>query len=90
MNGHINQNANRNIYLNIVRSISEKDYCAISTIDKNTEGGYYLVKWTSDSYNFQYSHKLGKYVIKDGELVCDAVYLNPLDNFNQRYTPHEK
>ena len=65
-------------------------YCgAIYTTEKNSESGYYLVKWTSDSYNFQYYHKLVKYVIKSGELVCDAVYLNTLANFKRWYTPNE-
>ena len=40
---------------------------------KNAEIGYYLVKYTSDSYTFKSYHKIGKYIIKAGELVCDAV-----------------
>ena len=38
----------------------------------------------------QYYNKIGIYFIKAGELVCDAVYLNPLANFKQWYTPYEK
>ena len=34
---------------------------------KNTENGYYLVKCTSDSYNLQSSHKIGRDVIKASE-----------------------
>ena len=41
-----------------------------------------------DSYTLQYYHKIGRDVIKAGELVCNAVYLKPLNNFNQWYTPH--
>ena len=48
------------------------------------------VKWTSDSYTLQSFHKIGKDVIKSGELVCDTVYLNPLANFKQWYTPNNK
>ena len=56
---------------------------------KNAESRYCIVEWTSDSYTQQsYNYKV-KYVIKAGELVHDAVYLNPLVNFNQRYTPLE-
>ena len=76
------------IPLNIVRDISENYYDTISVIDKNSDSGYYLVKWTSESYTLQYSQKLGKYFIKIDELVCDAVYLNPLANFNKWYTPY--
>ena len=37
-----------------------------------------------------YFHNIGIHVIKAGELVCDAVYLNLFDNFKQFYTPYEK
>ena len=59
-------------------------------LTKNTENGYYLVKWTSDSYIVRSSHKIVKDVIKYGYLVCDAVYLNTLANFKQWYTTYEK
>ena len=32
----------------------------------------------------------GRDYITTGELMCDAVYLNPFDNFKQWYTLHEK
>ena len=51
---------------------------------------YYIVKCTSDSCNLQYYSKIGKYIINTDELVYDTVYLNPLDNFKQWYTPYEK
>ena len=57
---------------------------------KNEEIWYYVFKCTSDSYTFQFSHKIGKGFVKAGELVCYAVYLNPSDNFKQWYTPYEK
>ena len=90
VNFHIKQNDTRDIDLNIGRDISDKDHSTISTIVKNIESGYYLVKWTSGIYTLQLSYKLGKYVIKDDELVRDEVYLNPLRNFKQCYTPYEK
>ena len=34
----------------------------------------------------RYYHKIGKDVIKAGDLMCDAVYLNLLDNYKQWYT----
>ena len=82
---HTNHNYIREISLNIGRDISDNDYGKISTTDKNAYSGYYLVKCTSDSYNFQYSNKLRKYYIKDVELVCDTVYLNPMANLKQWY-----
>ena len=48
----------RNIDLNIGKDISDNNYREILTIDKNEENGYYLVKWISDSYNFNSYHKI--------------------------------
>ena len=56
---------------------------------KDAESGYYLVKWTIDSYTLHYSNNMGNDVITDGELVCDAVYLNTISNFNQCYNYYE-
>ena len=50
-------------------------------MDKNSENGYYLVKWTGGSYTFQASRKILSDVIKAGELVCDTLYLNPFAKF---------
>ena len=55
---------------------------------KKSESGY-LVRWKIDIYTLQSFHKSGKYVIKDGELVCDTVYLNPISNSKQWFTPYE-
>ena len=55
---------------------------------KNVENWFYLVKFTSDSYAFKYSPNIVIDVIKAGELVCDAVYLNTFANFKQCYTPY--
>ena len=38
----------------------------------------------------QYSHKIAIDVIKADELMRDAVYVNPIYNFKQRYTPDKK
>ena len=51
---------------------------------------YSLVKRISNSYTLQSSHKIGRDVIKVGELVCDAVYLIPVANIKQWYTINEK
>ena len=60
-------NAICKIDLNLGKYIIDNDYETISTIYKKSENRYYLVKWTSDSYIFQSSHKIGRYIIKDGE-----------------------
>ena len=49
--------------------------------------GYYPVKWTSDSYTLNFSNKIVRDVIKSGELICDALYLNTFANFKKWYTP---
>ena len=58
-------------------------------METNAENGYYLVKWTSESYTFQSTQFLGKYFITAGELMCDAVYLNPLAYFKHWYNIYE-
>ena len=50
----------------------------------------YLVEWASEIYIFQYYHKIGIDVIKDGELVCDLVYLNTLSHFKKWYAPYRE
>ena len=87
---HVKYNSISNIYINIGKDISDNYYEEISTIEKNAENEYYLVKWKIDSYNLQYSHNIVKDMIKNVDLVCDALYLNPFVNFKQWYTPYEK
>ena len=65
-NVYIKHNYIRNVALNIGKDRSDNYYGETSKIDKNAENGYYLVKWTSDSYTFQYSHMIGRDFIKDG------------------------
>ena len=43
----------------------------------------------SDSYTLQSSHNIVTNIIKSVELLCGAVYLNPLASLNQWYTPYE-
>ena len=76
MNVHIKQNSITNIDLNIGRYISDNYYRKFYTIDKNLECGYYLVKFTSDSYTLQYFREILKYLIKYGEMMCDSVYIS--------------
>ena len=85
INVFIKHNSIRNIDLNIGKYISEKNYESFSAMDKNTGNGYYIVKRTIDSYTMRSSHKIGRDVIKSGELMCDAVYLKPFANFSQWY-----
>ena len=57
---------------------------------KDAENGYHIVQQTSNSYTFQYSHNIVKDVINAGQLVCDAVNLNPFANSKQWYIPYLK
>ena len=88
INVYIKQNAIKNIALNIRKYIKLTTIMKLFQKLKNAENGYYIIEWTSDIYTFHYSHKIGRYVIKSGELVCDEVYFNQFANFKQFYTPH--
>ena len=72
------------------KDISDNNYGEASTIDKNVENEYYLVKWTGGSYSQQYFHKMGGYFIKAGELMFETVYLNKFNNFKKWYTLYGK
>ena len=48
------------------------------------------MRWKSGIYTLQSSHKIGRYVIKARELVCDAVHLNPFANLDKWDTPSEE
>ena len=60
------------------------------TIERIENVNIIFFNWTSDSYTLHYIHKIGKYLIKDGELVYYELYFNPLTNLKQLYTPYEK
>ena len=64
-----------NIFLNIDRDISNNSYANFLIIDKNAENVYYLIKWTSDSYTFKSSHKVGRDVNKDVVSWCVMQYI---------------
>ena len=59
------------------------------TLTKIQKELHFIIIWRSDSYTLQSYHKIRKYVIRAGELVCDELYLNTLSNFNQWYTTYE-
>jgi hypothetical protein len=58
------------------------NYGVVITEDKATHG-YYLVEWTSKSYTLQ--EEMDE--LQEGELVCDAMYLNPVGWARKWYTP---
>ena len=80
----------RNIALNIGKDIIDNNYGAISSLDKNAEIWYYLVKWRIYSYTLQYYHIMGIYAINYGQFMCHSVYLNSFAYIKQWYTPYEK
>ena len=69
-------------YISIMEEkIKDGDVGAVSTSDNNTDG-YYLVKWCSDPYTLQEDIMNTTFtdyeVIEKGDMVCDALYYNPL------------
>ena len=69
ININIKQNSIRKNASNIDRYISENDYGEMYTIERIENVNIIFFNWTSDSYTLHYIHKIGKYLIKDGELV---------------------
>ena len=54
---------------------------AFQTSDKSTHG-YYIVKWTGNSYTLQGKYKCHAFdppiIIPEDELVCPAKFMNPM------------
>ena len=76
-------------YISIMEEkIKDGDVGAVPTSDNNTDG-YYLVKWCSDPYTLQediVNTTLADYeVIEEGDMVCDAMYCNPVPYNNMKY-----
>jgi hypothetical protein len=72
----------------IANTISLDHYGAVGTDDNRIVHGYYLVQWKGLPYSIQQTQQIENDVIEEGEQVCDAVYLNPLANIQQWYTPY--
>ena len=69
-------------------TIHQNNYGAIGTEDPNAHDGYYLVQWTSAPYNITATTEIDNNILQEGELVCDAVYLNPFARMSQWFTPY--
>ena len=74
----------------VAKSIQIDNYGAVSTNDTATDHGYYLVQWTSLPYELDTAQQIDSITLQPGEKVCDAVYLNPLANIQQWYTPYDQ
>ena len=75
-------------YIDIMADkIVDEDVGAVSTSDENTDG-YYLVKWCGNPYTLQENLVNTTFsdnqVIEQGEMVCDAVYYNPVPYDNMK------
>jgi hypothetical protein len=66
---------------NITETISLGGFGAVMTEDESTNG-YYVVKWTATPYTYQEDSE----GIAAGDLVCPAVYLNPVGRARLWYT----
>jgi len=66
-------------FCKVANDIEEGYIGAVVTSDDDTDGGYYLIKWTGTPYTDQES----------GELVCPGNYLLPVGRAKNWYTPGE-
>jgi hypothetical protein len=66
----------------MAEQIECNNYGAVMTEDEATHG-YYLVEWTSEPYALQEETD----EFREGELVCDATYLDPVGRARNWYTP---
>ena len=81
----------------VEKRISEKKlttmYCAMRTDDEITDG-YYIIQWTSIIYTLQEDKEMKRYksaiTAYEGEIVYDAVFLNPASNSKYWVTPMNK
>jgi hypothetical protein len=68
----------------------EKDNVGAFRTEDPDADGYYLVKWSSQPYRLEESCELTEYhpplFVPKGELVANAVYLNPVARAPQWYT----
>ena len=72
----------------MAEKIAEGEVGAVSTSDDKTDG-YYLVKWCGSPYTLQESTVNTSFLDKDamepGEMVCKAIYYNPMQLEDMKY-----
>ena len=65
-------------------------YGGMRTYDESTDG-YYVLQWTRESYTLQEDKNMEgctrTITVYTGEIVCDAVFLNPVPNAKYWYIP---
>jgi hypothetical protein len=66
----------------MAETISLGGFGAVMTEDESTNG-YYVVKWTATPYTYQED---SEGIAAAGDLVCHAVYLNPVGRARLWYT----
>ena len=71
------ENIREHIASVIAQEIDSGNTGAVVTSDPDAVDGYYLVKWSGNSYKDQ----------DTGELVCDGYFLNPVGRAQKWYTP---
>ena len=76
--------------MHVANEVAVDGYGALATNDNNVKVGYYIIKWTSTPYPLQTDTKVNTFnpplVLKAGEMVCNAVYLNAVPNCKLLYT----
>ena len=68
-------------------------YGVMRTNDESSDE-YYVLQWTSELYILQEDKEMKGYTatitVYAGEIVCDAVFLNPVPNEKYWYTPMKR
>ena len=76
--------------MHIANEVVVNGYGALATNDNNIKVGYYILQWTSTPYPLQEDISVNTFnpplMLKAGEIVCDAVYLNAVPNCKLVYT----
>ena len=66
----------------VANAVFVNGYGALATDDNSVKVGYYILKWTSCPYHLQKDITVDTFdppmVLHAGDVVCEAVYLNPV------------
>ena len=76
--------------MHVASEVAIGGYGAVATNDNNVKVGYYIVQWTSLPYPIQEDTSITTFdpplLLKAGEMVCDAIYLNAVPHCKLIYT----
>ena len=74
----------------VADEVSINAYCALATNDNNVKVGYYILQWKSLPYVLPEDISITTFkppmMLKKGDMVCDAVFLNDVKHCKLVYT----